>query len=89
MRNQRGNFLLQALLALTLVFVFIPFFAKRLAMNDMGGQMYATTRQVDVAKTSAKIYIQENAESLPYNTIVLSGNEFSIPKKKSTDSGHK
>ncbi len=77
MHNQRGNFLLQALLALTLVFVFIPFFARRLAMNDMGGQMYATTRQVDVAKTSAKIYIQEKAETLPYNTTVLSGNEFS------------
>ncbi len=77
LHNQRGNFLLQALLALTLVFVFIPFFAKRLVMNDLGGQMYATTHQVDIAKTAAKIYIQENAESLPYNTTVISGNDFS------------
>ena len=77
LHNQRGNFLLQALLALTLVFVFIPFFARRLAMNDMGAQMYATTRQVDVAKTAARVYIQENAENLPYDTTVLSRNKFS------------
>lgn len=75
--NQRGNFLLQALLALTLVFVFIPFFARRLVINDMGAHMYATTRQVDVAKTAAKIYIQENANSLPYNRVVLDGSNFS------------
>ena len=73
-RNQRGNFLLQALLALTLVFVFIPFFARRLSMNDIGAQMYATTRQVDVTRTAAKIYIQENADSLSYDTTILSGN---------------
>lgn len=77
MRTQNGNFLLQALLALTLVFAFIPFFAKRLALNDISAQMYATTRQVDVAKTAAKIYIQENADSLPYNQVVLSGDKFS------------
>ncbi|MBO4480519.1 MAG: hypothetical protein J5742_02740 [Alphaproteobacteria bacterium] len=77
MHTQRGNFLLQALLALTLVFVFIPFFAKRLALSDISSQMYATTRQVDVAKTASRIYIQENADSLPYNKVVLSGDKFS------------
>ena len=42
MKAERGNFLLQALLSLTLVFAFIPFFARRLATRDMGAQMYTT-----------------------------------------------
>ncbi|MCR4917792.1 MAG: hypothetical protein K5912_02485, partial [Alphaproteobacteria bacterium] len=67
----------QALLALTLVFAFIPFFARRLASRDMGAQMYVTTRQVESAKTAARIYVQENAASLPYEVTILSGNKFS------------
>ena len=76
-QSQRGNFLLQALLALTLVFAFIPFFAQRLALRDVGAQMYATTRQVDVARTAAKIFIRENADSLPYDRSIVSGDNFS------------
>ncbi len=77
-RAQRGNFLLQALLALTLVFAFIPFFARRLALRDMGAQMYSTTRQVDVARTAAKIFIRENANSIPYDRSIVSGDNFSM-----------
>ena len=77
LQSQKGNFLLQALLALTLVFAFMPFFANRLAMRDLNAQMYSTTRQVDVAKTAARIYVQENAASLPYDVTVISGNKFS------------
>ncbi len=77
-RTQRGNFLLQALLALTLVFVFIPFFARRIAMNDVSAQMYATTHQIDTAKTAAKIYVQENADNLPYEKTEISGDNFSM-----------
>ena len=76
MQTQRGNFLLQALLALTLVFAFIPFFAKRLALRDIGAQMYATTRQVDVARTAAKIFIRENANNIPYDRSFISGENF-------------
>ena len=77
LQSQRGNFLLQALLALTLVFAFIPFFARRLALRDVSAQMYATTRQVDVARTAAKIFIRENANSLPYDRSIVSGDNFS------------
>lgn len=76
-QSQRGNFLLQALLALTLVFAFIPFFARRLALRDIGAQMYATTRQVDSARTAARIFIRENADSLPYDRSIISGENFS------------
>lgn len=77
MQKQSGNFLLQALLALTLIFAFIPFFAQRLAARDMDAQMYATTRKVEVAQTAARIFIREQANNLPYNQTVISGNAFS------------
>ena len=77
MSRQNGNFLLQALLALTLIFSFIPFFAGRLAARDMDSQMYASTQKIEVAQTAASIFIRERANDLPYNTTVVSGNNFS------------
>lgn len=77
MQTERGNFLLQALLALTLVFAFIPFFARRMALRDIGAQMYVTTHQVDVARNAARIFIRENANQLPYDRSIISGDNFS------------
>lgn len=77
MSSERGSFLIQALLALTLVFVFMPFLAHRLATRDINAQMYSTTRQIDTIRTAAKIYIQENASSLPYNQTKISGEKLS------------
>lgn len=75
-QSQNGNFLLQALLALALIFSFIPFFARRLAARDTDAQMYATTQKVDVAQTAARIFVRENANVLPYSTTVVSGDDF-------------
>ena len=75
--RQNGNFLLQALLALALIFSFIPFFAGRLASRDLDSQMYAATQKVEVAQTAAQIFVRENANDLPYNTTKVSGNTFS------------
>ena len=44
LQKQSGNFLLQAVLALTLVFAFMPFFANKLSSRDVSAQMYATTQ---------------------------------------------
>lgn len=77
LQRQSGNFLLQALLALALIFSFIPFFAQRLAARDIDAQMYASTQKVEVAQTAARIFIRERANDLPYNTTVVSGNTFS------------
>ena len=74
---ERGNFLLQSLLALTLVFLFIPFFANRLASRNIDAQMYSATHQVETAQTAAKLFIQENVNYLPYNQTRIAGNEFS------------
>ena len=77
MRTERGNFLLQALLALTLLFAFIPFIATKLLGRENDAMMYSTTRQIDNATTAARIYIRENANNLPYERTILSGNSFS------------
>ena len=77
LQKQSGNFLLQALLAFTLIFAFIPFFAQRLAVRDMNAQMYSSTRKVELAQTAARIFVREQAKNLPYNQTVLSGNAFS------------
>ena len=77
LRQEKGNFLLQALLALALIFSFIPFFARRLAARDIDAQMYASTQKVEVAQTAARIFVREHANDLPYNTTVVSGDTFS------------
>ncbi len=74
--HQSGNFLLQALLALTCIFAFMPFVATRLATRDTAAQMYASTRQIDIAHTAARIFVRENANALAYSQTVFSGNNF-------------
>lgn len=76
MQNSRGNFLLQALLALTLLFMFIPFFAIKILGRENDARMYATTQKIDNATTAARIFIRENATNLPYDRTVIQGNSF-------------
>ncbi|MBD5388946.1 hypothetical protein HDR63_01675 [bacterium] len=76
MRREGGNFLLQALLAVTLLFAFMPLVVRRMAARDQDAQMYAVTRQLNTAQTAARIFIQENAAALPYGTTVIAGNTF-------------
>ena len=76
MRSERGNFLLQSLLALTLIFAFIPFVAQKLVAQDSDAQMTAAASQADVAATAARIYIRENTNLLPYETTRVSGDAF-------------
>lgn len=76
MQNQRGNFLLQSLLALTLVFAFIPFFANKLSSRDNAAQMYATTEQIERAFNAARIYLREEKDNLPYKKQELFKDDF-------------
>ncbi len=76
MHRQGGNFLLQALLAVTLMFAFMPFMANRLAQYDRNSQMFAVTQQLETAQRAARIYIQENAGKLAYGTTVMAANAF-------------
>ena len=77
MFRQSGNFLLQALLALSLVFAFVPFLTQKIVMRNTSAQMYTATRQVENAVTAARIFVRENADNLPYETTVLTGSDFS------------
>ena len=76
LQKQSGNFLLQALLALTLVFAFMPFFARRISSRDMAAQMYAATEQIETAQTAARIYLREEKDNLPYKRQELSKEHF-------------
>ncbi len=77
MPRQSGNFLLQALLALSLIFAFVPFIAHQITARDASDRMYSTTRQVDTATTAARIFIRENASNIKYDTTVVAGEDFS------------
>jgi hypothetical protein len=76
LQKQSGNFLLQSLLALTLVFAFMPFFANKLSSRDNAAQMYAATEQVETAYTAARIFLQEEKDNLPYKKQKFSGGAF-------------
>ncbi len=76
MQKQSGNFLLQALLALTLVFAFMPFFARSISSRDTAAQMYAATEQIESAYGAARVYLYEEKDNLPYKKQELSGEDF-------------
>ena len=76
LRKQSGNFLVQALLALTLIFAFIPFVASQLAARNVDAQMFASTRQINNAATAARIFIRENARHLSYGQTIIAGDDF-------------
>lgn len=71
--NSKGNFLLQALLALALIVAFIPFFTNKIISRESDLQTSAVATQANTAATAAKIYLRENP---PDNGYVLSGNNF-------------
>ena len=76
MQKQAGIFLLQALLALTLVFAFIPFIVGKIASRDASAQMYAITSQIETAYTAARIYLREVKDDLPYKKQELAKEKF-------------
>ena len=76
MQKQSGNFLVQALLALTLIFAFVPFIAAQVADRNIDAQMYATTRQINNASTAARIFIRENTRLISYGQTLVAGDDF-------------
>ena len=76
MQQERGNFLLQALLALGLIFAFMPFVARQMADRATDSRMYSATHQVEIAQTASRIFIRENSRDIPYDTTIISGDKF-------------
>ncbi len=77
MHQQRGSFLFQSLLALGVIFAFVPFISRGLSERNVDTRMYSSARQVDIAQTAARIFIRENAKNIAYDTTVVTGNDFS------------
>ena len=76
MHKQSGNFLLQALLAIALLFLFMPVLTNRLIVNDIDAKMYSASHQIDTAQTAARIFIRENVDALPYGRTTIRGTDF-------------
>lgn len=68
--------MLQALLALTLVFAFVPFLIGKIASRDNAAQMYAATNQVETAYIAARIYLRENKDNIPYKKSEIAKDKF-------------
>ncbi len=76
MQKQSGNFLLQALLALTLIIGFMPLFTNKIATQEQDARMNTAVKQIEMASTAAKIYIQENLNDINFETTTISGDKF-------------
>ncbi|MCQ2574674.1 MAG: hypothetical protein MJ156_01035 [Alphaproteobacteria bacterium] len=63
------------MLALTLVFAFMPFLSSRLSSRGVDAKMYAATEQIENLHTAARIYIREQKDSLQYEKKIVAGDE--------------
>jgi len=75
-RSERGNFLLQALLAITLIIAFMPMLANKIATQSRNADMAATVSQLDSAATAARIFVRENSARIQYGATVVGGDDF-------------
>jgi len=76
MNNQRGNFLLQTLLALSLITAFMPFFTSKIISRDKTIKIVALINQIDSIELASRRYIKENINNFEFKTYLLSGNDF-------------
>ncbi|MDR0803691.1 MAG: hypothetical protein LBO08_01190 [Rickettsiales bacterium] len=73
MRSQSGNFLLQALLAVSLMVAFMPMMTRKIADYSARVEFGATADTINLAANAAKLYIREESELLPFGITTLSG----------------
>jgi len=73
LRKQSGNFLLQALLALTLMFAFLPFLAGKLSSRDMTSKLLSVKETIDTLQTAARIYLREQKNNLYIGSQTFTG----------------
>jgi len=65
-REARGNFMLQALLAISLVIAFMPMLARKMSGRQHDAQMAASAAQIESAATAAREFIRDNSDNLSY-----------------------
>ena len=64
--------MLQALLALSLIIVFMPIIVRQMAVRGMDTQMNATTEQVNSIVGPLRAFVSENADRFMYDTEIIS-----------------
>ena len=72
-----GNFLLQALLAITLIIAFMPLLARKIATQAKNAEIAATAAQLETAATAARLFVQENSDRVQFGETTVSGESFS------------
>jgi len=72
----RGNFLLQALLAIALIMLFMPFMAQKLSSKKSDSELSAIARQVNSAAHAAREFIRANKDNISYGQQTLVNNDF-------------
>ncbi len=75
--NMRGNFLLQALLAIALVMSFMSFMAPKLAARKSDAVMAAIARQTETATRAARQFVRANKSGIVYGPRNITDDEFS------------
>jgi len=75
-RAQRGNFMLQALLALSLVIAFMPMLVKRVARTGADTQMNAAVSQIESLVPAIRAFGRDFADSFVYGVSVYEGRDF-------------
>jgi len=74
--SESGNFLLQALLAVSLVIAFMPWLAGKMSNRQRDAEMTATVRQISAATGAAREFIRENSSSINYGVSIYEGDRF-------------
>jgi hypothetical protein len=73
----RGNFLLQALLAIALVMAFMPMLAGKLAARKSDMNMAASAQHAAAAAKAAREFVRYGKDDIPYGVKIAAGDEFS------------
>lgn len=72
----RGNFLLQALLAIALVMFFMPFVAQKLSSKKNDSELSAIARQANSAAYAAREFIKASKDNLAYGQQHFKDDDF-------------
>jgi hypothetical protein len=77
MREGRGSFLTQALLAIALIAAVMPLIARRIASRQNDVIVTATVVQISDITNAAASYVSANATNVPFGATVVSGIDLS------------
>ncbi|MCL2748866.1 MAG: shufflon system plasmid conjugative transfer pilus tip adhesin PilV [Alphaproteobacteria bacterium] len=75
--QSRGNFLLQALLAIALVMAFMPMLAQKLATRKSDLGLSVSAQHINNAARAARVFVRFNKDNIKYGVSSLNGEALS------------